>query len=195
MSEIFHKTFTQECGKAEVQPIDFDKNGDIILKVVKEYRTKNFLANITRMPIIKSFLSTGYRVITLNKHYMLGPENRILWLKVVVVCGLIAGLLLSLRLWTFERFFPLAPLLDNFPVVPPLINLFFFILLIGALLAILLNPKPQKLIFLAVFIATFFAVFDQMRWQPWFYQYVFMLATIGLYSWDSYDKNKCIQDI
>jgi hypothetical protein len=58
------------------------------------------------------------------------------------------------------------------------------------LAAILIFPKPQKLIFTTLVIMAIFAFFDQMRWQPWFYQYFFMLAILGLFSWNYADTEK-----
>jgi len=58
------------------------------------------------------------------------------------------------------------------------------------LAAILISSKPKKLIFFALVVAGIFAFFDQMRWQPWFYQYFFMLATLGLFSWNYSDVEK-----
>jgi hypothetical protein len=60
----------------------------------------------------------------------------------------------------------------------------------GLLTAILIFPKPQKFIFSALAIGTIFVFFDQMRLQPWFYQYFFMLATLGVFSWNYADTEK-----
>lgn len=117
-------------------------------------------------------------------------KSRMFWLKIVVAGGLIAGLLLSRKLWTDGRFFPRAPVFDALPILPPSIETIVFVLLIALLAAILVFPKPQKLLFSAVVLAAIFSCFDQMRWQPWFYQYFFMLATLSAFSWKYSDTKK-----
>src|SRR3989344_4806837 len=192
--ESLPQNFTKEQVEKEIHVVDSDgkvyKNAEAILKILEEYPRWKFLAKIGRLPVIKQLLPIGYKFIAANRHFIFGPASRIFWLKIVIVVGLIAGLLLSVKLWTNERFFPLAPVLDNFPAVPPSVETILFIILLGLLAAIFVFPKPQKLIFSALVIATIFAFFDQMRWQPWFYQYFFMLATIGLFSWNYSDTEK-----
>ena len=132
----------------------------------------------------------GYKFIAANRHFIFGPASRVFWLKIVVVGGLIASLLLSIKLWTSGRFFPRAPIFDNFSTLPPSVETILFVFLIGLLAAILISSKPKKLIFFALVVAGIFAFFDQMRWQPWFYQYFFMLAILGLFSWNYSDVEK-----
>ncbi len=42
------------------------------------------------------------------------------------------------------------------------------------------RPFPARL---HLVLAGPLSLFDQMRWQPWFYQYFFMLAALGFYAW------------
>ncbi len=192
--ESLPQNFTKQQVEKEIHVIDSDgkvyKNAEAILKILEEYPQWKFLAKIGQLPVIKQLLPIGYKFIAANRQFIFGPASRIFWLKIVVVGGLIAGLLLSVKLWADGRFFPLAPVLDNLPIIPPSIETILFVLLIGLLATILVFPKPQKFIFSALAIAAIFAFFDQMRWQPWFYQYFFMLATIGLFSWNYFDTEK-----
>ncbi|HTE48582.1 MAG TPA: DUF393 domain-containing protein [Candidatus Paceibacterota bacterium] len=192
--ESLPQNFIKEQVEKEIHVIDSDgkvyKNAEAILKILEEYPRWRFVAKIGRLPIIKQLLSIGYKFIASNRHFLLGPASRVFYLKIVVVSGLIAGLLLSIKLWADGRFFPLAPVLDNLPVIPQSVETILFALLIGLLAAIIIFPKPQKLIFSALFLGIIFAFFDQMRWQPWFYQYSFMLATLGLFSWNHVDVEK-----
>ncbi|MDP3792161.1 MAG: DCC1-like thiol-disulfide oxidoreductase family protein [bacterium] len=196
--DITKESLPQNLTKSEVEKeihlIDSDgkvyKNAEAILKILEEYPRWKFLAKIGRLPVIKQLLPLGYKFIAVNRHFIFGPASRIFWLKIVLVSGLIAGLLLSVKLWTDGRIFPLTPVLDNFPAIPPSIETILFVLLIGLLAAILIFSKPQKFIFTALVIVAIFALFDQMRWQPWFYQYFFMLATLGLFSWNHVDTEK-----
>lgn len=192
--ELLPQNFTKEQVEKEIHVIDSEgriyKNAEAILKILEEYPRWKFLAIIGRLPIIKQLLPIGYKFIAANRYFIFGQASRIFWLKIVVIGGLIAGLLLSVKLWTDGRFFPLAPILDDFLIVSPPVETILFIILLGLLAAIFIFPKPKKLIFSALVVAAIFAFFDQMRWQPWFYQYFFMLATLGLFSWNYADTEK-----
>jgi uncharacterized membrane protein YphA (DoxX/SURF4 family) len=107
--------------------------------------------------------------------------RRVSALKLVVVSGLLGGLFFSFPLWTGPRLFPSAPL---FPTIaaPPLLDTILFAALVASLTAALAVRTPVVLR-AAVVLAIVLAIEDQMRWQPWFYQYCFMLAALALYSW------------
>lgn len=111
--------------------------------------------------------------------------TRVFALKFVVVLGLLAGLLLSAPLWAGARLFPAAP---PFPAiaVPSLLDTIVFAALIACLAAALVVRTPVVLR-IAVVLAIVLAIRDQMRWQPWFYQYCFMLTALALYSWPNED--------
>ena len=117
------------------------------------------------------------------------PAARVDLLRVAIclACGL--GLLLSLRLWLSSRAYPLTPLWKNLPPIP----LPFDYLLFGFLLTLLASVAifPGKVNFLTAFllIAVALCVMDQSRWQPWFYQYVFMLAAFALYGRTRSEQN------
>jgi hypothetical protein len=64
------------------------------------------------------------------------------------------------------------------------------LLILVLLAATFISPKPQKFIFPALAVGAIYVFFDQMRLQPWFYQYFFMLATLGLFSWNYTDAKK-----
>jgi uncharacterized membrane protein YphA (DoxX/SURF4 family) len=108
------------------------------------------------------------------------------WLKNVVAGSWLLELLLCSRLWTGPRDFPLTPVIQGLPTLPTYLTTLAFMLLLGLLLAIILQPRPQKLMVAALLIVAAFALYDQTRWQPWFYQYYFMLAVLAL----SYSKNE-----
>jgi len=103
-------------------------------------------------------------------------------LRMVVAAGLICGLALCWRLWISRRLFPLTPVVGWLPAIPfPLdcvLAAFLFILL-GATMA---APRPRWFPAGFLALAGALSLWDQMRWQPWFYQYFFMLAAIGFYT-------------
>ena len=108
-------------------------------------------------------------------------ENRLVWLERAIVAGLVAGLLLSVKLWVSTREYPLVPLLGFVPPLPyPLDYLLFG--LFGALLVGVLLFRGRlggALVVAVLALAMLLVVQDQGRLQPWFYQYSFMLAAVG----------------
>jgi len=50
--------------------------------------------------------------------------------------------------------------------------------------------RPRKFIIIFIILAGILSIFDQSRWQPWFYQYLFMFTALGFYSWSSNDVQK-----
>jgi uncharacterized membrane protein YphA (DoxX/SURF4 family) len=115
------------------------------------------------------------------------PENRIFWLKIVVVTAFCIGLFMSSRLWIGPRSYPMAPVLSGLPVLADIVAHGLFAALFGLAVAILVAPKPQKFIALFLLIVLVFCGLDQTRWQPWVFQYCVLLATLGLFSWSSQD--------
>ena len=105
-----------------------------------------------------------------------------MWLERGTVAGLVAGLLLSAKLWVSTREYPLVPLLDFVPPLPyPLDYLLFGlfgVVLVGFL--IFRGRLAGAIVMVALALAVLLVVQDQGRLQPWFYQYLFMLAAAGL---------------
>jgi hypothetical protein len=68
------------------------------------------------------------------------------------------------------------------PVPPPFdAALLIGLVLLATWIAIAERPSRELAAFLAI--AAGYALFDQSRWQPWFYQYLAMLAALsGFYS-------------
>jgi hypothetical protein len=118
----------------------------------------------------------------LNNAVQQKVENRLAWLKRGTVGGLVAGLLLSAKLWVSTREYPVVPLLDFISPLPyPLDHLLFGlfgVLLVGILL--LRGRLAGACVVAALAVAVLLVLQDQGRLQPWFYQYSFMLAAVGL---------------
>jgi hypothetical protein len=96
----------------------------------------------------------------------------------------IAGsLLLSWKLWISSRLFPLAPVSNSLPAIPYPVDYIWFLSLLALLAAISFVSRPRKLILVFLGLAVLLSLWDQTRWQPWFYQYLFMLAAVGLFAW------------
>lgn len=186
--------FSREQAEKEIHVVDSDgkvhKNAEAMLLIIEEYPRWRFLAKIGRLPIIRQLLPIGYAVISTNRHFLFGPAARVFYLKATATIGLMTGLFFSMNLWAGERVFPLAPVWSGMPAIPLAVGTTLFALMIGSLLAALVSPKPQKFIFSALGIGAVLALSDQMRLQPWFCHFFFMLATLGLFSWNHADTEK-----
>jgi hypothetical protein len=110
------------------------------------------------------------------------PSERLFALKIGIAGGLLAGLLLSPRLWVSSRFYPQTPVLPVLRPIPFPIDYAVYILLLVLLITIAVVPRPAKPIAAFLCLAAVLALLDQSRWQPWFYQYLFMLLALGLCS-------------
>jgi hypothetical protein len=118
----------------------------------------------------------------------LRSTDRLKWLKIVSSLALSCSLILSRRLWFSARTFPLAPLVSVGRLPAPIGYICFGLLLLCSIL-IAVVARPRTLIIAFLILAAFVSVLDQMRWQPWFYQYVFILAAVGVAVWRE-PKNK-----
>src|SRR6266705_5219328 len=110
-------------------------------------------------------------------------DRKLVWLKITLALALGSAFILSWRLWISSRQFPLVPVITNLPTVPFPLDYIWFGLLPGLLLAICIRAQPRELVIAFLVLAGLLSLFDQMRWQPWFYQYFFMLAALGFYAW------------
>jgi hypothetical protein len=118
---------------------------------------------------------------SLDAEAAFGPGWRLFWLKAVLVCGLVSGFLLSPKLWLAERFYPLTPISALLPNIPPPLDRVWFGTLLVLLVAIALTPRSRWLCLLFVCLAGLLSLWDQSRWQPWFYLYLVTLAAFAVY--------------
>lgn len=186
------KGVSKDAVSKEIHVIDkkgkVHKNVDAILVVLEEYPKWRWLTKVGRWPIIKQILEIGYKFIASNRKFLFGQKSRIFWVKAIVSLGLIFGLLLSLPLWQGERVIPTVPVFNFLPILPDLINILLLTALISSLVALIFWPRPRIFIWTAIATIIAFCLFDQMRWQPWLYQYTIMLIALGLFSWNPKDS-------
>jgi hypothetical protein len=104
-----------------------------------------------------------------NKRSLVTPV-----LQITCACWLIAKMI-SWKLWISERLFPLVPPVD-FLKAPSIAHL--FLLIASLLLFVILIIQPQRKIFLSCLLVAelLSCLLDQNRWQPWEYQYLFILT-------------------
>jgi len=111
------------------------------------------------------------------------PEQKLLWLKVTLSATLIGAFGLTWKLWVSSRLFPLSPVSRSLPLVPFPLDVIWLGLILSLLLAVVVVKQPRTFIFSFLILAGLLSLWDQMRWQPWFYQCCLMLAAMGLYAW------------
>ena len=115
------------------------------------------------------------------------PYQRIVYAKTVIVLGFAAGFSLSPRLWISTRFYPLVPVFPGLPRIPYPLDYILFGLLFLLLTIIGMSPKPRAAIYGFTASLLILALYDQTRWQPWAYLYLFMLLALACFSWRSDD--------
>ena len=128
-----------------------------------------------------------FSLVAANRRLLFGVASTAFWLKTTIVVAFSVGLMMSSRLWIGPRSYPTAPVSDllQFSIAPA--DLLLFAALFALAAAILVAAKPQKFILAYLAVVAAFCLLDQTRWQPWVYQYGFLLATLALFSWDGED--------
>lgn len=109
----------------------------------------------------------------------LAPERQVALLIRVIALAIACSFLLSWRLWVSSRLFPLVPISNHLPAIPYPFDYIWFLSLLVLLAVISFFTGSRTLILVFVGLAAALGLWDQIRWQPWFYQYLFMLAAVG----------------
>jgi hypothetical protein len=113
---------------------------------------------------------------------------RLFRLRAVAAAGLMAGLLLSPKLWVSTRFYPLTPVMQFLKPLPYPFDYAVFILLF-ALLAVTAVARhlssTRWWIAASVLLLAALCAQDQSRLQPWCYQYAFMLMALAVPNTDT----------
>lgn len=115
--------------------------------------------------------------------------SRLFWLKTAVLSAFCIGLAMSGPLWTGPRTYPLTPVATLVPLVDGLVarGLYAALFVLATLALVARRPKWFIAAFLAIM--ALFCLADQTRWQPWVFQYSFLLAALTLYSWRDGDAD------
>lgn len=103
-------------------------------------------------------------------------------LKKIIVTRLICffwivAKIISWKVWLADRLFPVVPPF-NFLFVPSAIHLMLFIFSLLALFALLIFPTNRVLQVSVIIIEVLSCLLDQNRWQPWEYQYIFIILAL-----------------
>ncbi|HWS90739.1 MAG TPA: MauE/DoxX family redox-associated membrane protein [Pyrinomonadaceae bacterium] len=106
--------------------------------------------------------------------------ERLRLLRVVLALAALCGFALSHRLWlSTGRSFPTVPAFDFLARVPAPFDLVWVVALAAMLAVAAASARPRRYLFASLGLAAGLALWDQMRWQPWFYQYVFMIFLVA----------------
>ena len=108
------------------------------------------------------------------------PPDRLLVLRVTLPLALLAGILLSPKLWLSSRDFPVTPLAELFPELDSPLDALVLAVLIAALVLTVIARPPRPFLWLIVVTLVLMVLLDQTRLQPWVYQYLFMFGALAL---------------
>lgn len=109
-----------------------------------------------------------------------GLTERAEWVRRISCLGMLMGMLLSWKVWISERVFPLAPVWEAVAGWPHAVAAVLYAVALVLLAAMVVWPRGGrgKRGALGVWLVLMLLLFlqDQMRWQPWAYQYVLCLV-------------------
>ena len=139
------------------------------------------------MRFIGALFEAVHGLVAANRRLIAGPAGRVFWLKTAVILAFCIGLSMSSHLWVGPRSYPAIPVFTLLPAIDGLVADCLFAVIFVLSAAILIAPRPQRLITALLAIIGVFCLLDQTRWQPWVFQYSVLLATLALFSWKGDD--------
>lgn len=106
-------------------------------------------------------------------------DTRLRLVRGTIVGGVLAAFLLAPRLWLAHPFFGPLPVFSWVPTLPPPLDLVVLVVLVALLVPLLVARRPRRWILLwcALFAAR--SLGDRLTWQPYFFQYFFMLLALA----------------
>ena len=102
------------------------------------------------------------------------PFNSRKILKIICVTWFITKII-CYKLWFADRLFPLVPVHEMLSSLPPLLHSIFFISSLACMVILPFFPN-KKVAAILLLLELLSCSLDQNRWQPWEYQFIFMLA-------------------
>lgn len=93
----------------------------------------------------------------------------------VTLIGWVATKCLTIRLWTGERNFPLAPVWEKLSAVPESVHFILFLLALTSMSKLFFKPERKGLVVIVLVTEILSCLLDQNRLQPWEYQFIFLL--------------------
>jgi predicted DCC family thiol-disulfide oxidoreductase YuxK len=191
--------FNKAAVEKEMHVVDREGNthrgAEAIFRITEQYPRLRLATRIARASPISALAPIVYRLIAANRRFIVGQASRIYWLKTSIIVAFCLGLLLSPHLWAGPRTYPATPIFSALPVIDSYLAYGLFAALFALAAMILVSPRPQKFIAAFLAIISVFCLLDQTRWQPWVFQYSFLLVTLALFSWRSDDVDGLKQTI
>jgi hypothetical protein len=104
---------------------------------------------------------------------------RLNWVRIVVSAAYLCGMLMSQGLWFgMARTFPRAPVVAGLPHFVSAYDFVISIVLVGGLILAAIMRRPVPYLLASALLTLLLIVLDQMRLQPWVFQYGVMLALL-----------------
>jgi hypothetical protein len=118
------------------------------------------------------------------KDFLFDVAPRVVWVKWLLVAGLLSGLLLSPQLWVIAgRSYPFCPIVSGLPNLDYPFDCFWYLILVSLLIAVLVQARPRATLIAFLVLSAILTLWDQTRWQPWFYQYFCLGVLLCPYPW------------
>lgn len=115
-------------------------------------------------------------------------ETGINWLRRIVAAMFIITIIITWKLWISDRSFPLAPVSDWLPVLPPPFDYVLTVILLGALAAAALIRNPRWPLRIMLGTGLVMALLDLTRWQPYVLHYLVILGSLLLLPWERRER-------
>jgi hypothetical protein len=116
--------------------------------------------------------------------------SRLFWLKSTVLLAFGVGLSMSRALWIGPRSYPPVPVSSLVPAIDGSVAVACYVALFLLAAIALVKREPKWLIVGFLTIVAVFCLADQTRWQPWVFQYSFLLAAVALGSGSGADGER-----
>jgi hypothetical protein len=98
-----------------------------------------------------------------------------------MLLGVLGTLLLSSKVWMTERNFPVIPLFDGIPSMPPPLDYILYSILIVMTIYQIIYLENRNTMYALVGMYAFLMLGDQMRWQPYNVHYLLMMIGLLFY--------------
>jgi hypothetical protein len=118
-------------------------------------------------------------------------SSRLLVVRLIVVAGLLAGMALSLPLWLTRTDYPRVPAFDFIPALPRPLDIALLIAFGVALVVPFVRPAASRWVIILFGISALLMLEDQSRLQPWFIEYLLLLAALAFSQNEKTALNTC----